>query len=257
MVEQRTVQLRGHIAQLEEFSYTVSHDLRAPLRAMHGYAAAVLEDYGERIDEEGRNHLVKVMKAAQRMDRLVEDVLAYSKVSRQAISLHPVQPESLIRGILEHYPNIRSTNPEVVIHPSLPPVMGNVSLLTQALSNLLGNAVKFVPVGQNPRIEVFSEHRGDTVRLCIKDNGIGVDPACQSRLFGLFERLDPSGPFEGTGIGLAIVRKAAERMGGRAGLESDGVHGSTFWIELPTAPGVSNCKEIAQNASAFETKSQC
>jgi signal transduction histidine kinase len=232
-VAERTAQLRGHVAQLEEFSYTISHDLRSPLRAIQGYANAVLEDCGDKIGAEGKGYLLQVIKAAQRMDRLVVDMLAYSKVSRETISMEPVQLEGLIRGILDDYPAIKLATPEVIVRAPLLPVMGNESLLTQALSNLLGNAVKFVSAGRVPKIEIFSEDRGNKVRLSIKDNGIGVDPANQSRLFGLFERLDPNGPFEGTGVGLAIVRKSVERMGGTTGLESDGSTGSTFWVELP------------------------
>jgi signal transduction histidine kinase len=111
-------------------------------------------------------------------------------------------------------------------------VMGHEASLTQALSNLLSNAVKFVPRGVCPRVNLWTERRENRVRLWIEDNGIGIDPRYQHRLFNVFERIDPGAPFEGTGVGLAIVRKAAERMGGAVGMESDGSNGSRFWIEM-------------------------
>ena len=122
----------------------------------------------------------------------------------------------------------------MVIRRPLLPVLGNESLLTQAIGNLVANAAKFVPAGKTPRLEIWTEKRaGNRVRLLLQDNGIGIRPEHQSRIFGLFERIHGKGEFEGTGIGLAIVRKAVDRMRGSLGVESDGVNGSTFWIELP------------------------
>ena len=232
-VEQRTAELRAHIAQLEEFSYAVSHDLRSPLRAMQGYATAVLEDYSDQMDAKGKAYLEHVIKAAKRMDLLTRDVLAYSKLSREGVSLQVVHLDELVQGILDQYPNVRAAKAEVVVRMPLHDVLGNESLLTQAMGNLIANAVKFVPAGRIPKVEIWTESRTDQhVRILVKDNGIGIKTEHQSKLFRIFERINPRGPVEGTGIGLAIVRKAAERLGGAVGLESDGENGSTFWIEL-------------------------
>jgi signal transduction histidine kinase len=123
----------------------------------------------------------------------------------------------------------------MLVKGRLLPVMAHESSLTQAISNLLSNAKKFVAPGTIPKVEIWTERRDQQIRLWIKDNGIGINPKFQSRLFGMFERLNQDDHYEGTGIGLAIVRKAIEKMGGTVGVESDGIHGSSFWIELPAA----------------------
>ncbi|MFO1500641.1 MAG: PAS domain S-box protein [Verrucomicrobiota bacterium] len=234
-VAERTTELRKYVAQLEEFSYTVSHDLRAPLRAMEGFSTALLEDYEGVIDAEGKSFLQQIVNAARRMDLLTRDVLAYSKLSRQEVHLHSVDLEALLKEIVSQYPNIIASKAAITVRAPFHKVMGAKSLLTQALSNLLDNAVKFVTAGVIPKVEIWCERQGGKVRLFIKDNGIGIKPEHQGRLFGLFERIHPRDEFEGTGIGLAIARKALERLGGSIGVESNGESGSTFWVELPSA----------------------
>jgi PAS domain S-box-containing protein len=235
IVAERTASLREVISQMEEFSYSVSHDLRSPLRAMQGYAAAVIEDFGNEIDPQARNYLERIVRNAGRMDRLVQDILTYSRVSRPEVKLQPVELSKLVPEIVRQYSEALSSHPKISIRRPLLSVVGHEPSLTQAISNLLQNAVKFVEPGTTPRVEIWTEPRGGFARLWIKDNGIGIKPEHQHRLFGMFQRIHPENKFEGTGIGLAIVRKAMERMGGKAGLESDGSHGSSFWIELPVA----------------------
>jgi PAS domain S-box-containing protein len=235
-VEERTMSLRQTVEQLEEFSYSVSHDLRSPLRAMQGYASALLEDYGAQLDEQAREYLNRIVRSGGRMDRLILDILTYSRLSRRDVALHPVALDSLVREIVQAYPALQLGRAEISIPRPLLTVIGHEPYLTQVLSNLLDNAVKFVPPGTAPRIRIWSERRDANVRLWIGDNGIGIKPEHRVRLFGMFERVHPDQQFEGTGIGLAIVRKAVERMGGTTGVESDGVSGSDFWIELPAAP---------------------
>ncbi|HTL59366.1 MAG TPA: PAS domain S-box protein [Candidatus Limnocylindrales bacterium] len=230
LVNQRTASLREAISQMEEFSYSVSHDLRAPLRAIHGFADAVLEDYGEKIQAEGKNYLERIVHNSSRMERLVNDVLTYSRVSRREVQLEPVCLEKLVRDIVRHYPEFDAA--QIVIKENLSAVLAHEPSLSQAIANLLNNAVKFVPPGRAPRIVIRSEQMEDKVRLWVEDNGIGIKPEYQPRLFGMFERIHPEGAYEGNGIGLAIVRKAVERMGGQVGVESDGFHGSKFWIQL-------------------------
>jgi PAS domain S-box-containing protein len=235
LVGERTASLREAVAQMEEFSYSVSHDLRAPVRAMQGYARAVIEDYGDRLDKQGREYVDRIVRSSSRMDRLIQDILIYSRVARGEIRLQNISLDKLVREIVQQYPLMQPPHAEVMVAIPLLEVHGHEPSLTQAISNLLSNAVKFVTTGTLPKVRVWTERRDGEVRLWIKDNGIGIRPEFQHRLFGMFERIHPDRHFEGTGIGLAIVRKAVERMGGHVGVESSGGDGSRFWIELPAA----------------------
>lgn len=239
MVRQRTTSLQEVIAQLEEFSYSVSHDLRAPLRAMQGYATAVIEDWGAHLDSAGKSHLERIIRNASRMDRLIQDILMYSRLSRQEIPLRPVPLGRIVREIIQQRPEMTARGAQINVGQLLDTVLCHEASLAQAIFNLLSNAVKFVPPGIEPRTRLWSERRNGHVRLWVEDNGIGIKPEHQGRLFGVFERIHPDSKYEGTGIGLAIVRKAVERMNGKVGMESDGVNGSKFWIELPAAEHLS------------------
>jgi PAS domain S-box-containing protein len=239
MVNERTASLREAIAQMEEFSYSVSHDLRAPVRAMQCYAEVLKEDYGSALDEHAKKYLERIIQGGVRMDRLIQDILTYSRMSRREIQLHPISLDKLTREIVQQYLDMRpAASPEISVEGHLLNVRGHEASLTQAISNLLNNAVKFVAPGTAPKVRLHTEQRNGDVRLWIEDNGIGIKPEYQHRLFSVFERLHPEKNYEGTGIGLAIVRKAAERMGGKTGVESDGVNGSRFWIQLPAAENV-------------------
>jgi PAS domain S-box-containing protein len=232
-VKERTASLEQAIAQMEEFSYSVSHDLRGPVRAMAGYAQAVIEDYGERLDSRGRDYLDRIVRGSARMQRLIHDVLTYSRLARCDIQLQAVSLQRLLPDIIQQYPEMQPPHAEIIIREPLQAVMAHEPSLTQAISNLLSNGVKFVALGTGPKLQVWTEARQDKVRLWVEDNGIGIKPEHQRRLFGMFERVHAEKTYDGTGIGLAIVRKAIERMGGAVGLESDGITGSSFWIELP------------------------
>ncbi len=234
-VAERTASLTQAIAQMEEFSYSVSHDLRSPVRAMQGYAQALLEDYHDKLDKQGREFLENIVKSGARMDRLVRELLTYSRLARAEITLQPVSLDGLVRDIITEYPEMQASRARMTIQPRLPTVMAHEPSLTQAISNLLSNAVKFVAPGVRPSVRIYSQPNGDRTRLWIQDNGIGIKPEHQGRLFGLFQRIHPEHKYEGTGIGLAVVRKSVERMGGTVGVESEG-NGSRFWIELPAAP---------------------
>lgn len=234
VVAERTAQLRELVAQLEQFSYTVSHDLRAPLRAIQGYAE-ILRDEALPATPDARAYFDRIIRAADRMDALVHDVLSYSRVATSQLVLEPVATEPLVRDVIQQLPETVRARADLTIASPLPAVTAHPGLLGQALANLIGNALKFVPPGERPRVRIASETRDGRVRLWVEDNGIGIPPEAQPRIWGIFERLEPSNKFEGTGIGLAIVRKAVERMGGATGVESDGRRGSRFWIELPAA----------------------
>lgn len=235
-VQERTQSLRDAITQMEEFSYTVSHDLRAPLRAMNTYAQALVEDFGPQLDSAARHYLDRIQRSSQRMEKLTHDVLTYSRLARSEIRLAPVDLDALLRDMIYQYAEFQPPLAEVKVKRPLHDVMAHEVSLGQCVANLLTNAVKFVSPGVQPRIRIHTELSGPTVRLWIVDNGIGIDPQYQSRLFQVFERLHDRQHYEGTGIGLAIVRKAVDKMGGRCGVESDGSNGSRFWIELPHAP---------------------
>jgi PAS domain S-box-containing protein len=234
-VDERTAKLQAAISELETFSYSVSHDLRAPLRAMEQYAEALLEDYGDKLDETGRRYVQRIITSGVKLDNLIRDVLTYSRVIRSNVDFHAMQIEPLIQEIVSHHEQLQSPRAEVSIERPLAPVLGNEVFLTQSLSNLLVNAAKFVLPGVTPRILVRTEPIGPKVRIWIEDNGIGIASEYHARIFAMFERLDTEKTYEGTGIGLAIVRKAVERMSGSVGVKSEPGKGSRFWIELPAA----------------------
>lgn len=231
-VAERTRELQEVVEQLEAFAYSIAHDMRAPLRSMHQYAETVARDFGPRVPSEARVYLNKIMAASERLDSLIREVLVYTKVSQGRLEMQPMSLERLLSEILLMHPQLNSPEAELSARLPLHPVIGDETALTQAFSNLLTNAVKFVPKTRKPIVNIWTEKRGDNVRICIKDNGIGIPPNDHGRIFKMFERLQPESKYEGSGIGLTIVRRAVERMGGKLGVESEEGQGSTFWIEL-------------------------
>jgi signal transduction histidine kinase len=234
-VEERTAQLREKIGELEAFSYSVSHDMRSPLRAMQGYAVALLTEHKESLNAEGQHYLERIHKAATRLDLLIQEVLTYSRIAKEQLSLAPMDLEKLIVEVRQAYPSLQEPKTIITIQPPLPTVIGHEALLTQIISNLLGNAVKFVKPGATPKIVIRAETIGAMVKVWFEDNGIGIDPAHFKRIFEIFGRIYGEKKFEGTGIGLAIAKKAAERMGGEIGVESQPGQGSRFWFTLRKA----------------------
>ncbi|MCL4471010.1 MAG: ATP-binding protein [Gammaproteobacteria bacterium] len=240
-VAERTADLAATNQELEAFSYSVSHDLRAPLRAMQGFAQALEEDYGAKLSSTGREYVQRIVAAARRMDILIQDLLAYSRLSRADMPLKPVGLAAAVKEALAQLDGeIRQSGAQVAAAPSLPQVTGHLPTLTQVIANLVDNAIKFVPPGTTPSVKVWTEERGGRVRLWVEDNGIGISPEHQARIFRVFERLHGVETYPGTGIGLAIVHKGAERMGGEAGVESMLGKGSRFWVELDKSPRAVN-----------------
>lgn len=236
-VQSRTSELTETIGELEGFSYSIAHDMRAPLRAMQAYSSILKEELAGKIDKESERLLQRIASAAGRMDRLILDILDYSKVVRGQLSLTPVDLHELTLGIIESYSELAPGRADIRIAGRLPTVLANEAAMTQVLSNLLGNAVKFVAPDVRPSVVVTAEPSTlgsqRAVKLTIQDNGIGIShDTDKERLFQIFARVHPSGVYEGTGIGLAIVKKAVERMGGTVGLESEPGQGSRFWVEL-------------------------
>jgi signal transduction histidine kinase len=233
VVTERTGQLRETIGELEGFSYSVSHDMRAPLRAMQSFAQILVDDYGGQLDDQGANYLNQIMRSSVRLDHLIQDVLSYTRVLHAKVPMESVNLDRLVRDIVETFPNGQPIKPEIRIKGTLPKVMGNEALLGQCISNLLSNGAKFVLSGTKPRLSISAEtEEDDSIRVWFKDNGIGIAPENHERIFRLLERIHPATAYEGTGIGLTIVRKAIERMGAQVGFESELGKGSNFWIQL-------------------------
>ncbi len=232
-VRERTAKLQETIHDLETFSYSITHDMRAPLRAMQGFSKMLLDHHMSKLDAEGADFLERIASSANRLDLLIRDVLSYSNIVRAQLTLVPVDIDRLIRDIIRDYPDVQPTNARIHIMDKLPPVLGNEAFLTQCFSNLLGNAAKFVAPGVTPHIEVSYVRQDGFIRVKVKDNGIGIAAAHQQGIFKLFHRAQNTYP--GTGIGLAVVQKAVERLGGRAGMESEPGKGSTFWLDLREA----------------------
>ncbi len=223
-------------ADLEAFTYSAAHDLRAPLRGMHGMARLLLDDYGEALGANGRHYAQRIVKASERLDNLISDLLAYARVSRETTKGLRIELASAVEAASAQLSESDS-DATIEVTTALPAVVGHPTVLVQVLTNLFSNAVKFVAPGVSPKITICAETMQPTgvTRLWVEDNGIGIPAEYQERIFGIFERLHGSETYPGTGIGLAIVRKGIERMGGRVGVESNIGMGSRFWIELPTA----------------------
>jgi two-component system, sensor histidine kinase and response regulator len=235
-VQERTVALLDTNQQLESFCYSVAHDLRAPVRAMQGFAQMLAEDYQNSLDETGLDVAHRIQRAALRMDQLILELLEFSRLSQMELSMRPVELHPLVESALnELRGEILERGAIVEITSPLPAVRGHGPVLEQVLANLISNAIKFVEKGTAPHARISAEVRGRRVRVLVTDNGLGIAPEYQAKVFGLFERLHHNGEFPGTGAGLAIVQRCVHRMGGAVGLESTPGKGSTFWFEMPAA----------------------
>ena len=233
-VRERTTQLETANHELEAFSYSVSHDLRAPLRGVDGYVRMLQEDYGDRLDAEGNRLIGVVSSEAKRMGRLIDDLLAFSRMGRQQMQRTPVEMTALARAVFENLTNqIPETTPRFELQP-LPTAQGDAAMLRQVFANLLGNAVKFSRHQAAPVIEVGGASRDGENTYYVKDNGAGFDEQYRGKLFGVFQRLHSEEEFEGTGVGLALVQRVIHRHGGKVWAESKPGLGATFYFTLPT-----------------------
>ena len=235
VVAERTARLQETVTELENFSYTVSHDLRAPLRSMSGYAQVLLEEYSADLDDSGRDMLRRIGVAARRMDALTTDLLSYSRVSKALGGMEPVNLDVLVDEVLTTIPTLRS-DASLSRPASLGHVIAHPTLMNHVLSNLLENAVKFKKPGSPAHVTIRTEARTlGTVRLWVEDDGIGIEPRHHHRIFQIFERVASELKAPGTGVGLAIVAKSVARMGGECGVESSLGGGSRFWVDLRAA----------------------
>jgi len=233
-VAERTAELGEANDELNAFAYTISHDLRAPLRAMEGFARILLEDYASAFDDEGRRYANRIVEAAVRMEALINDLLAYSRLSRAQLHLRPVDLGPIVARAVD---DAAGAHPDasIEVEPGLPVVLAEPAVLSQMVGNLVGNAAKFTRPGEPARVRVRGEDRGSVARLWVEDDGIGIAPEHRQRIWTVFERLHGQESYPGTGVGLGIVRKGAERLGGTCGVESEPGSGSRFWIELEKA----------------------
>lgn len=234
-VAERTADLALRNDQLVAFSYSASHDLLRPVRAIRGFADALLEDCRAGLGEVGVGHVARIVQAAGQMDRLIRGLLSYSHMNLAELMRDPVDVDAVIRDALAQLaPEVEATGARVsVVGRRGTVVHGHHGTLEQVISNLVANALKFVPAGVAPEVEIRIEEEDGLVRARITDNGIGIEPQHHDRIFELFERLHPDHEYPGTGIGLALVRRAMERMGGGVGVLGVPGGGSCFWLELP------------------------
>ncbi|HUR45762.1 MAG TPA: PAS domain-containing sensor histidine kinase [Candidatus Saccharimonadales bacterium] len=233
-VAERTAKLEQTVQSLEGVCYHVAHDLRAPLRAMEGFTNILLKQYTTHLDEQGQDFARRISQAATRMDHLIRDLLDYGRLSHAKLTFGPLELEGQLARVMGHLQEeIEHCGASIDVSVPLGHVWANPTVVDQVLTNLLSNAMKYVPPGTIPSIKIQAEEKGAFIRLWVKDNGIGIAPEHQERVFRVFERLHRNEQYPGTGIGLAIVFKGIEIMGGRVGLESEEGKGSKFWIELP------------------------
>jgi light-regulated signal transduction histidine kinase (bacteriophytochrome) len=234
-VKDRTVQLEASNRELEAFCYSVSHDLRAPLRGIDGWSLALLEDYREKLDEKGCQYLDRVRADTQRMGRLIDDLLLLSRVTRGTIQRSRVDLTAIAQSVADR---LREAEPERRVEFAAQPgltAQGDARLLDIVLSNLLGNAWKFS--GRRPlaRVEFGRTEVGGKPAFFVRDNGVGFDMSYAQKLFGAFQRMHEASEFPGTGIGLATVQRVIQRHGGRVWAEAQVDRGATFYFTLDEA----------------------
>jgi PAS domain S-box-containing protein len=231
-VVRRTAELAATNRQLEAFVYSIAHDLRAPLRAMQGFSELLVEEAGAALSATGQDYANRINKSAQFMDALMSDLLAFSRISQHRVELTAVDLQPVVDSVLLRLQKeIQEKNARVESVGPWPVVQAHVPTLTQVVFNLVNNALKFAVSGVAPLVRLRAEGKGEFVRVWVEDNGIGIAPDHQIQIFKVFTRLQGE-KYQGTGIGLAIVQKGVERMGGRVGVESASGQGSRFWFEL-------------------------
>jgi signal transduction histidine kinase len=228
------INLESANRELESFSYSVSHDLRSPLRAIDGYSSMLQEDHGTQLDDTGRRYIQMIRSGTQRMAALIDDLLTFSRLSRQSLNRQTVDMTTLARRaaaeVLESQPEPK---PAVSI-PDLPPVHGDPALLRQVWTNLIGNAVKYSSKSAAPEVQVRAAAEGRQVRYEVQDNGVGFDMKYADKLFGVFQRLHSIDEYPGTGVGLAIVQRIIIRHEGAVTAKGERGKGATFGFTLPT-----------------------
>jgi two-component system sensor histidine kinase/response regulator len=234
VLEQRNEDLTAANSDLEAFSHSVSHDLRMPLRHIQAYVSMLEESAREKLTADEQRRLKGVREAAQRMSQLIDDLLEFSRIGRTQMRKAPIDLNALVKEVIAQLqPEIKSRTVKWTLE-HLPYISGDRALLHQVLTNLLANAVKYTRTRAAAHIQVFAAEQEDEIIVGVADNGVGYDPAYADKLFGVFQRLHSANEFEGTGVGLANVRRIVQRHGGRTWSESVPNQGATFYFSLPT-----------------------
>jgi two-component system, sensor histidine kinase and response regulator len=255
VLEQRNEDLTAANSDLEAFSHSVSHDLRMPLRHIQAYVSMIEESALSRLNADEQRRLKGVREAAQRMSQLIDDLLAFARIGRTAMCRSPVDLNSLVKAVItELQPEIKNRKVEWTLQ-QLPYISGDRPLLHQVFLNLLANAVKYTRTRAQARIQVFAVEQDDEIIVGVKDNGVGFDAAYSDKLFGVFQRLHSATEFEGTGVGLANVRRIVQRHGGRTWAESVINEGATLYFSLP-APDNAECGMPAPDAQKVALPTQ-
>jgi two-component system sensor histidine kinase/response regulator len=237
VLENQVAALSAANSELEAFNYSIAHDLRAPLRSMGGFGKALLEDENGHLSPEGIEFATRIVRSTKYMDTLLQDLLAYSRLSRTEMPPGTVSVDKVVKETLALFEDaILDRHANVDVGSPLGTVQAHLPTVRQIMGNLLDNALKFCPPERSPVVRIYSASKPGILRLWVEDNGIGIPPEHHERIFGLFRQLHHDDANHGTGIGLAIVRRAAERMGGKAGVESQPGKGSRFWVDLPVSP---------------------
>jgi PAS domain S-box-containing protein len=233
-VVEHTDELAARNRELEIFTYSVSHDLKAPLRGIDGYSRLLQEDYGPLLDEDGRAFVAAIRGAAAQMGALIDDLLAYSRLERRALQRRPVAVRELAQAVCAEFAaEVRARDVELSVELPDGEALAEPEALAQALRNLVDNALKFSRNVERPQIAVGGAREPGRWLIWVRDNGPGIAPDYHERIFEIFQRLERAEEYPGTGVGLAIVRRAAERMGGRAWVESAPGRGATFFLSIP------------------------
>ena len=231
-LQQNLQQIEAANKELESFSYSVSHDLRAPLRSILGYAQVLEEDYVDKLGQEARKILGTIQQNAVRMNALIDDLLEFSRLGKQELQKSEVNTEKIVKSTLQQISASTRHSAEVKINP-LMPAYADYSLLNQVWVNLISNAIKYSAKKEKPMVEIGSHKEDNEIIFYIKDNGTGFDMEYVHKLFGVFQRLHKAEDFEGTGVGLALVQRIVNRHGGRVWAEGKVSEGATFYFSLP------------------------
>lgn len=243
-VIQRTAQLEEANRDMESFSYSVSHDLKAPLRAIDGFSNRLWKIYGDKLDGEFARLIGIVRENATKMSRLIDDILAFSRVGRSQVVMARLDMKSLVGSIIEEYAAAAQSRTVRFEIGELPPAMGDEAAVRQVFMNLLANAIKFTKSRDVAVIEMSGEEKGADVVYHVKDNGVGFDDRFTDQLFGIFQRLHGADEFEGTGIGLAIVKRFINKLGGRVWAKGRINEGATFYFTLHRAPEIPETRPV-------------
>jgi light-regulated signal transduction histidine kinase (bacteriophytochrome) len=229
----RTTELEKSVQEMESFAYSVSHDLRSPLRAIDGFSQILVDEYSDKFDQEGWRVLNVIRENTKKMDQLISDLLALSRISRVEFSASSIDMSSLVNTVIQEFTTNKVISADTIIVKELLPVMGDHNLLRQVWINLIDNAIKYSRNHPDSKVEIGSYREDKSNVFYVRDEGVGFNPAYSHKLFGVFQRLHKASEFEGSGVGLAIVQRIIIRHHGKVWAESKPGNGATFYFSLP------------------------